>query len=44
MPTYISSINYTRRGIEEIEDSPNRLQGAREAVRAAGGELMEFST
>ena len=43
MPTYISLINYTQRGIEEIKDSPNRLQAAKEAVRAAGGELKEFS-
>ncbi len=42
MPTYITLINYTQRGIEEIKDSPNRLQAAKEAIRAAGGELREF--
>ena len=42
MPTYISLINYTQRGIEEIKDAPNRLQAAKEAVRAAGGELKAF--
>ena len=42
MPTYITLINYTQRGIEEIKDGPNRLQAAKEAFRAAGGELKEF--
>ena len=42
MPTYITLINYTQRGIEEIKDGPNRLQAAKEAVRASGGELKEF--
>ena len=36
MRTYIGLINYTQRGMEEIKDSPNRLQAAKEAVSAAG--------
>ncbi len=42
MPTYITLINFSQRGIEEIKDSPNRLQAAKEAVRAAGGDFKEF--
>ncbi len=39
MPTYISLINYTQQGIENIKDSPSRMAAAKEAFKAAGGEL-----
>ena len=42
MPTYISLVNYTQKGIENIKESPARLDRAREAVKAAGGEIKAF--
>ncbi len=42
MPTYISLLNYTQKGIENMKESPARLQKAREAAAAAGGELKQF--
>ncbi len=42
MPTYISLVNYTQKGIENIKESPARLDKAKEAMRAAGGELKAF--
>jgi uncharacterized protein with GYD domain len=42
MATYISFIKYTQKGIENIKDSPRRLDAAREAFQAFGAELKEF--
>lgn len=42
MATYISFIKYTQKGIENIKDSPRRLDTAREAFQAFGAELKEF--
>ena len=42
MPTYMSLVNWTQRGIESIKESPNRLDAAKEAYRAAGAEIREF--
>lgn len=42
MATYISFIKYTQKGIENIKDSPRRLDAAKEAFQAFGGELKEF--
>ena len=42
MPTYISLISYTQKGIENIKESPKRLDQAKEMFRAAGAELKEF--
>jgi len=39
MPTYITLWNYTQQGIEDIEDSPNRLDDAHELVESLGGEI-----
>ena len=39
MPTYISLINYSEEGIKNVKDAPNRLEKARQAAKAAGGEL-----
>jgi uncharacterized protein with GYD domain len=42
MPTYITLVRWTQKGIENIKDSPNRLEAGKEAFKAAGGELKEF--
>lgn len=39
MPTYISLIRWTQKGIENINESPTRLDNWKEAVSKAGCEL-----
>ncbi len=41
MATYISLINYTAEGIKNLKDAPNRLEAARSAAKAVGGELKD---
>ena len=42
MPTYITLWNYTQDGIENIDDSPDRLDAAVELMESLGGELKGF--
>ena len=42
MPTYISLLRFTEKGIETIKDAPRRLDEAKEAYRAAGAEIRTF--
>jgi uncharacterized protein with GYD domain len=42
MATYITLINWTQKGIENVKESPDRLDAAKQAFRAAGAELKEF--
>lgn len=42
MSTYIILHNYTQKGIENIKESPSRLDDAKEAFRAAGAEIKAF--
>ncbi len=42
MATYIILLNFTEQGIAHIKDSPARLDAARKAVQAAGGELIQW--
>jgi uncharacterized protein with GYD domain len=42
MPTYITLVNYTQKGIENIKDSPARLDKVKAAMKAAGGEFKAF--
>jgi len=42
MPTYIGLFNYTQQGIQNIKDSPARLDAARKASQAMGVELKQF--
>ncbi len=42
MSTYIILCNYTQKGIENIKESPARLDAAKQAFQAMGGELKEF--
>jgi uncharacterized protein with GYD domain len=42
MATYIMLIRYTQKGIENIKQSPTRLDTAKKAFKAMGAELKEF--
>jgi uncharacterized protein with GYD domain len=42
MPTYIMLHHYTQKGIENIKQSPARLDAAREAFKEMGAELKQF--
>ncbi len=42
MPTYVSLIQFTQKGIESIKESPKRLDTARKAFEAEGAKLKEF--
>jgi uncharacterized protein with GYD domain len=42
MPTYITLWNYTQTGIENIDESPNRLDRAIDLIESVGGELQDF--
>jgi uncharacterized protein with GYD domain len=40
--TYITLIKWTEQGIRNIKESPQRLDAARQAIRAVGGNLREL--
>ena len=42
MNTYIALVNWTQKGIQEFKDSPSRVDKAKEAIAAAGGEMKSF--
>ena len=42
MPTYVSLIQYTQKGMEKIKESPARLDHARKGYEAAGGKIKDF--
>lgn len=42
MPTYINLLHYTQKGIQNIKESPARLDGAKKAFRAMGAELKQW--
>ena len=42
MPTYVTLIRFTQKGVEAIREGPARLDAAKEAYRAAGAKLKEF--
>lgn len=42
MPTYISLIRWTQKGIEGIKDSPSRHDMAKQAYKSVGAELKEM--
>lgn len=42
MATYVSLLRYTDQGIRNIKESPSRLDAAKKAFQAAGGELKQF--
>ena len=42
MSTYVTLLNWTQQGIEDIADSPARLEKAQAAIEAAGGKMTAF--
>lgn len=42
MPTYVSLLRFTDQGIRNIKESPTRLDAAKKAFQAQGGELKQF--
>jgi uncharacterized protein with GYD domain len=42
MPTFISLVEYTAEGVQHMDESPDRLDAAREVVESMGGELHDF--
>ena len=42
MPTYITLMSYTQEGIEHVKDGPARLDAAKAAAKAGGGEIKAF--
>jgi uncharacterized protein with GYD domain len=42
MPTYVTLIKYTQKGVENMKESPTRLDAAKELFKSMGGELKAF--
>ena len=42
MPIYIGLATWTQEGIQNVKDSPARLEKAKQIYRKEGGELKEF--
>ncbi len=42
MPTYISLLKWTDRGVRDVSDSPRRLDAAKRAFSNGGGRLTGF--
>jgi len=42
MPTYITLVNFTQKGVENVKESPQRLDAAKNAFKGMGAELKEF--
>jgi len=42
MPTFITLIRSTQQGMQNIKQSPARLEAAKKAFKAMGGELKQF--
>jgi uncharacterized protein with GYD domain len=42
MATYIILVNYTQKGIENVKESPKRLDDVKRAFKAMGAELKDF--
>ncbi len=42
MPTYVTLISYTQRGVENMKESPARLDAAKEVFSSMGAELKAF--
>ena len=42
MATYLMLFNFTRKGIENVKESPARVEELKQAFREAGAEIKEF--
>jgi uncharacterized protein with GYD domain len=39
MPTYVTLLKFTKKGIEGINDAPKRVEAARQIAKAGGAEI-----
>ena len=42
MNTYVALLQWTQKGIQEFRDSPSRVEKAKAAIAAGGGEMKSF--
>jgi uncharacterized protein with GYD domain len=42
MPTYIAMLTWTQQGLQNLKQSPSRLDAARKGFEAAGVKMKEF--
>jgi uncharacterized protein with GYD domain len=42
MPTYLALMRWTKEGLEQIKESPSRLDAGKKAIEAAGGKVKSF--
>ena len=42
MATYVTLVNYTQKGAENMKDSPNRLETAKELFQSMGSEIKAY--
>lgn len=42
MPTYVQLINFSEQGLENIDESPQRVEEAKELIESLGGEFKAF--
>ena len=42
MPTYVSLLRYTQQGVQNIKESPARLDAAKKAFQAMGAEMKAW--
>ena len=42
MPTYISLVNWTEQGIQELKESPARADASAELAESLGGKLVQL--
>jgi len=42
MPTFVTLIRFTQKGVEGIKEGPARLDAARKAFQAAGAKIKDF--
>lgn len=42
MPTYVALSTYTQQGVQNVKESPKRLDAFKDALKKAGGELKSF--
>lgn len=42
MPTYLTLLRFTDQGIRTIKESPSRIDAARRAFQAAGGDMKQW--
>lgn len=42
MPTFITLLTFTQQGVEKIKEGPDRLDRAKAAIKASGGEMKAF--